>query len=88
MEYIAKKDALAAIDEAVEISYYDYQKIEDAINACKTVDVASVVHCKDCKYWYQCTSVQGICKHDCGLYTADYDDFCSYGKRKDGGEKE
>lgn len=41
-EYITKKDALLALDEAVELSCYDYEKIENAINICKPADVVPI----------------------------------------------
>ena len=52
-----------------------------------------IVHCKDCKYWAECTFAQPT-KNYCGrLLQADYnnhdfgfemdaDDFCSQGERK------
>lgn len=59
---------------------------------------AAVVHCKDCKHWFAeeperckkmvdkpygwCCRARSICDTD---YTDNryYDDFCSYGERKD-----
>lgn len=47
-------------------------------------DVAPVVRCKDCKYYYECGV--NFCDRlgmDC---PGDSDFFCSYGERKDGAE--
>ena len=44
-----------------------------------TADVAPVVRCKDCAHLY------GTLCTVCGLLPQP-DDFCSYGKRKDGGD--
>ena len=49
-----------------------------------TVDAVEVTRCRDCKY-HEDTHVAGF-EHCCvyGL-TMRYNDFCSYGKRKGGG---
>ena len=47
-------------------------------------DVAPVVRCKDCKYYYECGV--NFCDRlgmDC---PGDSDFFCSYGERKNGGD--
>ena len=69
---------------------YDTNAVLYSIDAQPTIDAVPVVRCKDCTYRveyfdsgkYVCTRWQCMC---CGR--ADYvkpDDFCSYGKRKDG----
>ena len=67
----------------------------DAVKAAPAADVARVVRCKDCCYWNRKYTTVGECEKladrdqeggaqfDCD--TED-DDFCSYGKRKDGAE--
>lgn len=80
-EYITKKDALLALDEAVELSCYDYEKIENAINGLQAADVVPVVHCKDCESAQNKCDGMIICrahKHIMCLH-----DFCSHGKRRD-----
>lgn len=50
----------------------------------KTIDAVPVVRCKDCEHSY---FVKSCSKYECrkGCGTLKYsDDFCSYGKRKDG----
>ena len=50
-----------------------------------TVDAVKVVRCRDCKY-HEDTPVTGF--EHCCLYglTMRYNDFCSYGERKDGAD--
>lgn len=50
-----------------------------------TVDAVEVVRCRECKY-HEDTSVTEY-EHCCLLSkTVRYNDFCSYGERKDGDE--
>lgn len=61
--------------------YYGYAKsfIDDA----PTIDAVPVVRCRDCKY-HENTNVTWF-KHCCLIgKTVRYNDFCSYGERKDG----
>ena len=51
-----------------------------------TIDAVPVVRCIDCKHWggvtYGC-----VCRYFSGIETriyTGYDDYCSYGERKDG----
>ena len=49
-----------------------------------TADVVEVVRCKDCKY---CDPDNRHCDHYMGTVfpvSREYNDFCSYGERKDG----
>lgn len=48
------------------------------IDAAPPAHVEPVVHCRECKY-------QGVCDTGWPCDITDDDDFCSYGKRKDGG---
>ena len=55
------------------------------VNAIPTVDAEVVVRCKDCKRWERHTEVNrdyGGCRRYNS--TMRYDDFCSYGERKEG----
>ena len=50
-----------------------------------TVDAVEVVRCRECKY-HEDTNVAGF-KHCCLIgKTVRYNDFCSYGERKDGAD--
>ena len=50
-----------------------------------TVDAVEVVRCRDCKY-HEDTSITEY-EHCCLIgKTVRYNDFCSYGERKDGAD--
>lgn len=58
----------------------------------RNVDVAPVVHCRDCKHFnhehMECENEAVSTDHEGGAeYSLNFelDDFCSYGERKDGG---
>lgn len=85
-EYIDREAANLALAE----QGFDWDKAKQALASVPAADVVPVVHCKDCVHW----------DDDPDTYGADYgpkgkcmksfetmcaDDFCSYGKRKDGG---
>ena len=57
--------------------------VKSILHSAKPVDAVPVVRCRDCKY-HEDTSVIGF--EHCCLYdlTMRYNDFCSYGERKDG----
>lgn len=57
---------------------FDYVDAEDIDNA-PTVDAVEVVRCRDC---------QKFKTYGCRMVASGYDDFCSYGKRKDGADAE
>ena len=53
-----------------------------AIDNAPTVDAAPVVQCRDCDHLF------GTLCAVCGLLPRKPDDFCSYGKRKEGADGE
>lgn len=57
---------------------FDYVDAEDIDNA-PTVDAVEVVRCKDCRKFKT---------YSCRMVASGYDDFCSYGERKDGADAE
>ena len=65
---------------------HDAIEILTEIEYAPTVDAVEVVRCKDCVYW-DGIGYEGRCEpHKNGLireYT-NYDDFCSYGERREG----
>ena len=83
-EYITKKAAINAVENApIELFQSEWEEIEEAINVAPAADVAPVVRCKDCENAQNECGGMIICrvyKHIMWLQ-----DFCSYGKRKDGG---
>lgn len=58
----------------------------DYIDSTCTVDAVPVVRCKDCTHATLYKDSEGLhCTNICGLFTYVMDDdYCSYGKRKDG----
>jgi hypothetical protein len=77
------------IDREKLIAEYDRVHVGPAGGARKlmvdapTEDVVEVVRCKDCKYWKQA----GTERHACYIlgFEMDYDEYCSYGERKEQG---
>ena len=57
---------------------FDYVDAEDIDNA-PTVDAVEVVRCKNCRKFKT---------YGCRMVASGYDDFCSYGERKDGADAE
>ena len=56
------------------------------IEAAQTVDAVEVVRCRECKWWQEDDDV-GHCDNPDGLDNyAKPDDFCSYGKQKEGAD--
>lgn len=51
----------------------------DEIRRAPTVDAEVVVRCKDCRKFKT---------YACRMVASGYDDFCSYGERKDGADAE
>ena len=67
------------------INFAAHSKIQMLIADTPTVDAVSVIRCKDCGYWQDNNG--GYPNEECRWRedeTPDADDFCSYGKRKDG----
>ena len=49
------------------------------------IDVQEVVRCKDCMYYYKAVECQEYyCGKAIGLVEANFDSFCSYGKKMEG----
>ena len=75
------RDQGVAYPNAYHLTNYATLILQEA----PTVDAVSVVRCKDCKRWERHTEVNrdyGGCRRYSS--TMRYDDFCSYGERKDG----
>ena len=59
------------------------------IEQAPTIDAVEVVRCKDCIHYEERSCEQGLCHFwDCspeyGLNVVVFNDYCSYGERKDG----
>ena len=70
------------------VNFAAHSKIQRLIADTPTVDAVSVIRCKDCGYWQYNNG--GYPNEECRWRedeTPDADDFCSYGKRKDGDDK-
>ena len=97
-EYIEREAVLEEINEKIsniaftspyqreiEAIVVGMERARDSVEDAPTADVAPVVRCKDClKHIYE-DDVDYICGRT-GTYTR-FDDFCSYGERKDGESK-
>ena len=59
--------------------------VKSILHSAKPIDAVKVVRCKDCKY-HEDAHVTGF--EHCCLYglTMRYNDFCSYGERKEGAD--
>ena len=79
VEYIDREAANLALAE----QSFDWNKAKQALASVPAADVVPVVRCKDCENAQNECGGMIICrvyKHIMWLQ-----DFCSYGKRKDGG---
>lgn len=87
VEYIVKEQALEAILSAIDITGEQWAQVWNKIKQTPAADVVEVVRCKDCKNLYpDDTGKLHWC--DCHRMFVGLDDFCNYGKRKDGGESD
>ena len=56
------------------VNFAAHSKIQRIIADAPTVDAAPVVRCRDCRKFKT---------YDCRMVASGYDDFCSYGERKE-----
>lgn len=63
--------------EAYERGWND--AIDAIIESAPTADVAEIVRCKDCKYFYKAS------KYCSEFMTVDEDGFCAWGERREDG---
>lgn len=89
--YITKREAYEALRDKLAYSVRgsllpsQAHLIAKIISDIPAADVVEVVRCKDCKNLYpDDTGKLHWC--DCHRMFVGLDDFCNYGKRKDGGE--
>lgn len=94
IEYITKEQAVDALKETLWDDDFDeflMHYFELSIKKVKPANVVEVVRCKDCRYFENVTtSGRGYCHCTLiGICNIVYrDDFCSNGKRNDGGESD
>lgn len=70
-------------DKRHSVAYFAFESIIKCLKQEPVVDAVEVVRCRECKY-HEDTSVTEY-EHCCLLSkTVRYNDFCSYGERKDG----
>ena len=86
-EYIEREAAIAWFAEYEENDPHEYispRHIMEDLSKIPAADVVEVVRCKDCKRWWRHTWGSGDFGR-CKRYgsTMRFDDFCSYGERKD-----
>ena len=64
------------------------QDFADMISDFPTVDAVEVVRCRECKFrssWMMNRNLRYICPES-GMFPNGENDFCSYGKRKEGAD--
>lgn len=85
-KYYTKEQIMNAMEEQ-NLMLDDIWGVEERLDELSTADVVEVVRCKDCKNLYpDDTGKLHWC--DCHRMFVGLDDFCNYGKRKDGGESD
>lgn len=82
-EYIEREAAL----EITKRTSGDYATAFAEIRKIPSVDVVSVVRCKDCEWFMHENGcpIEASGYHSRGRMLPDENDFCSYGERMDGG---
>lgn len=85
-DYISREYLLAEYDRQHKGPPGGARKI---IAEAPAADVVEVVRCRECVYWEPAspTRTSGNCNRSFEI-TAWATDFCSYGKRKDGGQED
>lgn len=95
-EYIEREALLKDIEEerpenwtdseAERQAENDFYKYREIVEIQPTADVVEVVRCKECEHWiYWADEKRCICDLHCTHTIRD--DFCSFGKRKEGAEE-
>lgn len=87
-EYIEREVAIEMFEQAFD-NNWEVSGTLDRIRAIPAADVVQVVRCRDCIYWEPAspTRTSGNCNRSFDI-PAWATDFCSYGKRKDGGQED
>lgn len=78
MRLIDGEELERLFNEQIERGATDaFDAFDDALQDTPTVDAVVVVRCKDCRKFKT---------YACRMVASGYDDFCSYGERKEGAE--
>lgn len=78
MRLIDGEELERLFNEQIERGATDaFDAFDDALQDTPTVDAEVVVRCKDCLKFKT---------YACRMVASGYDDFCSYGERKDGAD--
>lgn len=74
-------------EHRIALSYADKLWMRRIINNEPTIDVVTVIRCKDCKYYERltldCDDYYCVAPHAVSLFSPNKKDFCSYGERKE-----
>ena len=81
-EYVKRSDALQAVGDVHPLDY-NGQGIVERIKAIPAADVVEVVRCGECKHH---EGIRCFCWNS--VIVTRFDDYCSNGERKDGGQDE
>ena len=81
-EYIDKEACLSILREKANMAVLMdaapyFEKAAQMLEKLPAADAALVVRCKDCRKFKT---------YACRMVASGYDDFCSYGERKDGAD--
>lgn len=80
MRLIDGEELERLFNEQIERGATDaFDAFDDALQDTPTVDAVVVVRCKDCRKFKT---------YACRMVASGYDDFCSYGERKDKADAE
>lgn len=85
--HIFKGKLIQGANGETDIPLYKASDIYSVLDAAPTVDAVPVVRCEDCENRKKTEIDWGICLDSADAYHEPmrrYDDFCSYGERKDG----
>ena len=88
-EYIEREAAIKSLlNDAPEQVGYSREDAADCIRYMDAADVAPVVRCKDCKFgdWDSEPNDAMVCMRTKDGFWRSGNDFCSFGKRKEGAE--
>ena len=70
--------------DVFEKTYEPAVEVKDAI----TIEQEPIIHCKDCKHWHEWENGTGSChRSDIMWVGSDYDDYCSFAKKRGSDEE-